>query len=326
MTPHPHDALIKSAFEDPRHAAALLRAVLPVAISEAIDWNSLTADRASFVDRALADRHADLLFWARLRTGEPALLFLLLEHQSTGDQAMPLRSMAYQVQIWERFRKEQRDCRLPPIIAVVISQDPGGWTAARSLEDMLDTRVMAIPGMTALVPQFSLVIDDLAGLSDDALTARMLAPYPMLALWLLRDAHDPERLLRSFDTWRPTMLVLLQSPDGLDRLTTLIRYMFHVVDPLHHDELRARLDQLDPRTQGITMTIAEYLEEKGRMEGRMETSVRTLRRQLLLKFKLPTLDVSCEARVNALTADELDRCLSRVVLAESLAEVFEAEP
>jgi hypothetical protein len=303
MTPHPHDALIKSAFEHPKHTAGLLRAVLPAAISEAIDWSSLTADRASFVDRALAGRHADLLFWARLRTGDPA---------------MPLRSLAYQLQIWERFRNEQRDRWLPPIIAVVVSQDPGGWTTARSLEDMLDPRVMAVPGMAPLVPQFSLVIDDLSRLSDGALAARMLAPYPTLAIWLLRDAHDPGRLLRSFDTWRATMLALLQSPDGVDRFTTLVRYMFHVVDPLHHDELRTRLDQLDPRTKGITMTIAEYIEEKCRME--------TLRDLLLVKFELPALEDAYQARLNSLTPEELRLCLRRILHAESVAAVFEVKP
>src|SRR5215475_9901466 len=128
---------------------------------------------------------------------------------------MPLRGLSYQVQVWERFRRDHQHARwLPPIIAAVVSHVPGGWTTARSLDDMLDPVVMAVPGMAALVPRFSLIIDDLAHLSDDALRARSLEAFPTLVLWLLHDARDPERLLRSFDTWSSTMLESLESPDG----------------------------------------------------------------------------------------------------------------
>jgi predicted transposase/invertase (TIGR01784 family) len=90
MLARPHDALFKSAFEDPAAAAALLRALLPAAIREIIAWDTLDGEPASFVDPALGDHHGDLLFSARLRTSEPALIFVLLEHQSTEDPAMSL--------------------------------------------------------------------------------------------------------------------------------------------------------------------------------------------------------------------------------------------
>ena len=67
------------------------------------------------------------------------------------------------------------------------------------------------------------------------------------------------------------------------------------------------------------MTIAEYLHEKGREEGR----IATLRRLLVLKFNLPALDDGDEARLRAATAEALDRYLERVLTADSLAAVFE---
>ena len=83
----------------PADATALLCELLPSAICEAIAWDTLERETGSFVDAALADRHSDLLFSARLRSGEPALLYLLLEHQSTSDPAMPLRMLLYQIRI-----------------------------------------------------------------------------------------------------------------------------------------------------------------------------------------------------------------------------------
>ena len=126
MTKRPHDALFKSAFDAPAHAAALLRELLPPAICAAVAWETLDHERGSFIDLELADRHNDLLFSARLRSGEPGLAFLLLEHQSTADPAMPQRLLEYQSRIWARFRREQRGARLPPVIAVLVSHVPGG--------------------------------------------------------------------------------------------------------------------------------------------------------------------------------------------------------
>src|SRR5689334_882392 len=143
MTARPHDALFKSVFEAPATAAALLRELVPAALSTAVAWETVTSETGAFVDTALADRHSDLLFSARLRTGGAALLYFLLEHQSSSDPSMPLRTLAYQLQIWERFRKERPRAPLPPIIGVLVSHVAGGWTKARTLEELYDPAALA---------------------------------------------------------------------------------------------------------------------------------------------------------------------------------------
>jgi hypothetical protein len=246
MTPRPHDALFKSAFEAPADAAALLRELLPAALRELIAWDTLHGEPGSFVDPELADHHSDLLFSARLRTMPPALIQILLEHQSTADPGMPLRTLSYCTRVWNRLRKERPDARLPPVLAVLVSHVPGGWTTSRSLDDLFDPSVLAIPGLSASIPRSSLIIDDLAHLSNDDLKARSLAAFQKLALWLLRDARDPRRLLDSFDTWVDAFAEAERAPAGIDASTTLLTYMFRVIDPVHHDELHAKLRQLGP--------------------------------------------------------------------------------
>lgn len=239
---------------------------------------------------------------------------------------MPLRGLSYQVRIWERSRKEQPQAWLPPIIAVVVSHAPGGWTTSRSLADMLDPAVRALPGLAALVPRFSLLVEDLTNLSDADLEVRSLAAFQKLALWLLRDARDPVRLLDSFGTWSSTMVELLTGPDGFESFATLIRYMFRVVDPVHREMLRAKIRLLGPRAEEIAMTIAEQLieegREEGRQEGRQEGQLGTLRRILVLKFELQTLDPAYEACLQAATPAALDRYLERALTADSVAAVF----
>jgi predicted transposase YdaD len=341
MTTRPHDALFKSAFEAPADVVALLRELLPAAVCEAVAWETLDRERGSFVDKRLADQHSDLLFSAQLRTGEAALVYFLLEHQSTRDPAMPQRMLSYQSRIWDRFVREHPEARLAPVIAVLVSHVPGGWTAARAFEELFDPDVMALSGLAALVPRFSMIVEDLMQLTNDDLAARPLAAFPKLALWLLRDARDSAGLLDSFDAWIPAMLEIGRTRSGRDRFAVLITYMFQVIDPMNLDELHAKIRELGPRSEKVAMTIAEQLHEQGRKkgleeglkkglrkglkkghkEGREEGRIATLRSLLVVKFQ--TLGAEYEAHLQAATPEAIDRYLERLLAADSLAAVFE---
>jgi predicted transposase YdaD len=341
MSAHPHDALFRWAFEAPPDAAELLRGLVPPAVRDSIAWDTLGGASGSFVDLAHGDRHNDLLFAAQLRAEEPASAFLLLEHQSTVDPALPLRVLSYQTRIWARFRKAQPGTRLPPIISVLVSHAQDGWTAACAFEQLLSPVVLAIPGLAALVPRYSMIVDDLAGRSDDDLRGRALPPSQKLALWLLRDGRAPERLLDRFDAWIPTILEAGRTRSGREALTVLVQYLFEVLEPKYFNAVRTKLQQLGARSKEIAMTIADYLREegrkqgreegrkkgrqegrkKGRQEGRKEGLLVALRSQLLYRFQ--ALDAATEARLRAATPEALDRYLQRVLTAESLAAVFE---
>jgi predicted transposase YdaD len=332
MTKRPHDALFKWAFEAPADAAALLRELLPAAVRDAIVWSTLDRERGSFVDRTLADRHNDLLFSARLRAGAPRRIFLLLEHQSTADPAMPRRMLSYQSRIWDRFHDERPAARLPPVLPVLVSNVRGGWSAPRSFGELFDPAVLALTGITPLVPQSSMLVLDLAHQSNADLAARALASSQKLALWLLRDARDPARLLANFDVWSPTLSDLGRSQSGLEKLAVLLEYVFRVVDGVTRDILYAKLRALGPSTEEITMTIAEQLHAEGHAKGHSEglsvglsvghTKGRldTLRRLLVLKFQ--ALEPAAEARLQAASATEIDRYLERLLTADSLAAVL----
>ena len=82
------------------------------------------------------------------------------------------------------------------------------------------------------------------------------------------------------------------------------------------------------------MTIAEQLieegrqkgmaeaREEGRKEGYWEGWIISLRKQLVFKFQLQTLDPAYEACLQAATPELLNRYVERVLTAESLAVVF----
>ena len=170
VTNAPHDALFKTIFGHPEHAAAELRHILPGHVAARIDWATLTPQPGSYVDEELADQHSDLLFSAAIQpTAEPVFVYVLFEHQSTAQHTMALRSLRYMVRIWTRHANDHPALPLPLIIPAVLTHVPGGWTAPTRFAHLFSASVGDIaPG----------VLPDFQGLSTTSTTATTMICAP----------------------------------------------------------------------------------------------------------------------------------------------------
>lgn len=334
-TTRPHDALFKAAFEQPEHAAALLRESFDQSISEAIDWKTIAPYPGSFIDPNLADFHSDLLFTVQLN-GSQALLYVLLEHQSTEHAYMPLRMLHYMTLVWLRYCKEH-DPPMPVLLSLLITHAPGGWNGPRTFTELLEPDPATIPGLAPLVPSFSLTLLDLAHVTNEQLKGSALDAFQQLAIWLLRDARNAAAFLDHLPSWKATFRQAYRTPHGMEALRQLVSYICIVCGALQRDEFLAKIRNVLPEAEPIFMTIAEqYIQEgleKGRAEGRaagleegraehLANLRATLRKLLSLKFGPPSPEV--EARIAAASVEELDRYIERVVFATDLAAVFAA--
>jgi predicted transposase/invertase (TIGR01784 family) len=115
----PHDRLFHHVFSSPEHAVGELQALLPPEIARRIDWTTLEALPARFIDPKLAEFRSDVLFSVKL-DGRTVLLYLLLEHQSTSDSLMPFRLLVYMVKIWERHLRDHPATRLLPAVLPMV--------------------------------------------------------------------------------------------------------------------------------------------------------------------------------------------------------------
>jgi predicted transposase YdaD len=327
MTAKPHDALFKAAFEAPQHAAGVFRSLLPTTVEDALAWNTVRHEPGSFIDADLADRHSDLLFSIEVRETR-AYLYLLLEHQSTNDDDMPLRMLIYLVRIWERYRKQHKKGPLPLIIPAMISHAPGGWTAPVAFEDLFDPHPASIPGLAKLVPSFSLLLEDLVHVGNDELKQRALAVFPKLAMWVLRDARSTEQLLQNLQPWVEALREVLRTPHGMEAVAQLLRYIALVGGDVQFKEFRAKIREQIPEAEGVAMTIAEELRQEGRAEGlrngRAEGlrngRVETLEKLLLLKFGEPS--TARAAQIQTASDEQLERYVERILTATSIEAVF----
>jgi predicted transposase/invertase (TIGR01784 family) len=93
-------------------------------------WSTLRLENGHYVDGELANSYSDLVYCAKL-DGREALVYVLFEHQSTGDPRMPFRLLRYEVRIWDRWLDDQKGATtLPAIIPVVLCHAEGGWNKA----------------------------------------------------------------------------------------------------------------------------------------------------------------------------------------------------
>src|SRR5262249_45709770 len=171
---------------------ATRRASPPQAVPALAD--GFDCDRRRLLDREfpLDDwrrREADLPFEIPFRLGDDevwALVYVLVEHQSAEDPAMPLRLLYFLVLYWERQWRvwEQRPApksalHLSPVLPLVLYTGAGPWENNRTLHDLLGEPAE----FHGFVPQWGPLFWELSG-------------------------HSAEDLLQSGDEWQQTLAVL----------------------------------------------------------------------------------------------------------------------
>ena len=318
----PHDALVRHLFTDLERAADELRAVLPPALVDRIDWATLALEPGSFVDASLRGRHTDLLFSMRTREGQDLRVHVLFEHQSEPDRWMALRTTEYTVRIWVDFRKRNPKAKhLPVVIPVVFHHGPHGWSAPRALHDLVDPLLREIPELAALVPGARFLVDDLTKLSDEGIEARSRIVALRVGLWLLRDARRRGRLLESLARWGPVLLELVARPGGLRAFEYQLRYFFQVADDAVHVAFRELVDHTRPESSEALMTIEEMLInrgiERGVAQGRAEGRAEGERRAILRVLERRGLSVTASLRTR------LDACADLTDLERLLERAFD---
>jgi len=355
----PHDLFARYTFGHPERAAAELRAVLPAHVVSEVDWSSLRREPGSVVDPELRESESDLLFTARLYTGQSLLLYVLLEHQSRVDGWMALRMLRYVVRHLEHWRQEHPESAwLPLIIPLVMYHGTEGvWTAPRRVEELFDLPEGEAERARwrALVPRFEYLLDDLTAEREDALKGRSGPPLARLA-WLVLRYGRSEELARKLLDWEGLFAQVQADTEGAEHLVVVIRYLLWVgSEPVHEaagqvlhsvlgrqhaeDLMRSYGEQLIERglqqglekglEQGLEKGLEQGLEkglEQGLARGREEGLIQARAEGILRILTVRGMQVDEAARQRILSCtevDTLDRWFDLSLKATTLSEVLD---
>jgi predicted transposase YdaD len=329
--PGPHDLFARFTFSHPERAGAELRAVLPPEVVALVDWSSLRRESGSVVDPELRESQSDLLFSARLQGGEPLLLYLLLEHQSSVDRWMALRMLRYVVRQLEHWRQEHPGSEaLPVVIPVVMYHGlEGGWTAARRVEELFQLPSEAKERWRALVPRLEYLVDDLTTEREEALRARTGPPLVRLALLLLRYGRA-EELAGHVEGWKALFAEVHATPEGLEQLRAVVHYLLKVGDKAVRAPIRRVIEfvAVEQRAEELMTSIADEFIEQGRqqgwVEGQASGQARGRAEGVLRILAARGIDVDERARQLILACtdlDTLDRWFDRALNATSFSDL-----
>jgi predicted transposase YdaD len=287
-------------------------------VVELIDLSRLELLSGESMSDTMMGRRADLLFraplWAPGEDGRQRQLYmrvelhLLAEHQSRPHVLMPLRAAEYTLGFWQSLlRADPTRKSLPPVITLVVHHGPGGWTAPRSLHEMVDG-LSQLPALLPYVPNMQLVIDDLAFTTDAELQARPLLPVPKVAVWLLRDGRDVDALLAHIPVWAEVLShVLAEAPDVA---LVFLRYISRIATERSFQDVRRAILEHVATAEAPLASIAEELRQEGRQEA-AEALRRVVR--TLLEQRGGPISEQLAARISAASLQELEAAVSRVL-------------
>jgi hypothetical protein len=167
------------------------------------------------------------------------------------------------------------------------------------------------------VPRFRFLLDDLAGETDEALRQRAMSALGRLALWCLRNARNPEAIVKGLGKWLGLVREVRRAPSGMAALVTIWRYVLMVGDRFGPDDLVQRLmAAVEEDEKEDIVTAGEQLIERGMRKGQQKTLLK------LLQTRFGVLPEAAVARVNAAGTAELDLWVERVLTAPSLEDVL----
>jgi|GEM_PF-727676 len=253
---HPNDGYFKAVFSSPAHSADFFQRHLPAPAVACIDWTSLENVSAAYVSDDIQVSHSDLVFSATAGERE-LLLYLIFEHQTTVDRAMPLRLMNYCLRLLGKHHKE-KGLPLPVVIPFVLHQGPESWTVSTHLEDLFELPEPLAETLKPFIPRFQHGLLDLSRYDPDTEEQQ---GAQRVVLQLMKMARE-KRLWEFFD-WL-ALQTTLHLTDTL--VHTSLLYALSTDRKLDLQELIRKLS-LNPRMQTQAMSFPERLLKEGREEG-----------------------------------------------------------
>lgn len=330
MLDKPHDALVKAIFSRVVHAAELFRTGLPAELAQHIEFDTLSPRSASFIDDRLRESSTDLLFAVSCAGQE---ILLLLEHLSNVQHRAVLRLWCYVGDASTDVLARNPAMKSSPlVIPYVLHHSEKGWTAPRSMRELVEHETAVHAALRPFVPGFEFVLDDLAIQSDEELRSRSMSAVPRLALWALRSARNASVLKATIHGW---VEVFREALDSWDEFILILRYTLEVSD-VETDYFKTFLArEVGPRASEAYMTIGERLRNEGRAEGRSEgrsegrnegraESARNLL-TMLLRQRFGEVPEELRHRIAQAQADKLEQWFQRALVAQAVNEVFRAD-
>ncbi len=317
----PHDRSRRLLYHHPRTVRDLVRGFVAEPWVDDLDFDTLVRVPSDHISAMLPgefeDRSSDVIWkvrWQGDKQGKELYLLILVELQSTCEQAMALRVLGYVVMLYLRLIKERhlkKGERLPPILPLIVYNGDIEWWAPLKFEDLVDE----VPeSFKQHVPQMTCCLVDEKRVPAEPLRALV----ENVAALIFRT--EQSTTTAAFQQVVEDVGGSLSGSENRELVRDLLGWFAKVVIPLHFPGIsEPDLRNVHDLTSFVETKMVNFVEQakaRGRQEGLAEAVLQLLAR----KFEAVPEDV--RARVLAAEVDSLSYWIGRIMTASSIPEVF----
>jgi predicted transposase/invertase (TIGR01784 family) len=257
-TATPHDATFRYFLKTPDIARDFMEIHLPAELRAICDLSTLKLENGSFVEANLQQYFSDILYSLKTIDGDKGYVQILIEHQSSPDKHMAFRMIRYAVAAMQNHLDAGHK-KLPLVIPVLF------YTGKRTpypystnwLQEFTD------PELAKNLYNSDFPLVDITVIPDE----EIMEHRSMAALTLLQKHIHQRNLTVLMDK---LVAVLLTDHLASPQVKALINYIIQAGETADAETFIRELASRVPQHGEELMTIAQQLEQKGRVEGREE--------------------------------------------------------
>jgi hypothetical protein len=191
-TPHnPDDKLFRVIASRPELVKEMLEKWAPPLVLARLDLRALQLSDSSFVDEALAEHFADIVYTCQTLSGGMVPIPLILEHKSYVPANPPLQVMRYQMLAWAK-QETTKGAMLTPVLPVIFYHGVEKW----EVKPWGDYLHGMDPAFEPYTPSGGYIFIDLSGISDDDIKA-FRSGFLITTMLLMKHRLEREFLLKN---------------------------------------------------------------------------------------------------------------------------------
>ena len=130
----PHDKLTRRFLSDKKVATDLLKKHLPANVIGRLNLSTIKATSETAIDQKWKKFHNDIVFNCKTKDNKDTYIYMLVEHQSTPDQFMPVRILRYKMNVLGKYLDmKKKPEKLPNIISLVVYHGEKKYPYAKNI-------------------------------------------------------------------------------------------------------------------------------------------------------------------------------------------------
>jgi predicted transposase YdaD len=321
-----HDQSYKRLFSHPSMVEDLLRGFVQEDWIKQLDFATLEVFKDSFVADDLIERHDDIIWRVRWKSGKWLYVYLLLEFQSSIDNFMAVRIMVYIGLLYQYLIDTEEltaKDKLPPVLPLVIYNGGQRWKAAQDISEL----VAQVPGgLEKYRPHLRyFLIDEGKYENLDTLPLQNLVTA-IIRLENTRTLENEQAVAEAIGNVLNVLMDLLKGSEFVQLRRDIVTWLLRVLLPKNVPnveipevvELQEMKTMLYERMQNWYRTAEANGEARGETRGKAEILVH------MLEKKFGVLPASLRTRIDHLDSEALLKCSEQFLTAKTVQDVFKA--